>query len=100
MLPSAVSTCACSWVKEVAKLGTSAAMDGERTGLAAGFRARAQVAVGLEWRVAWRALWTSRLVVWMAGIFAVLEIGRAPNTQGFDPAHLTEPFGYFGDLLV
>ena len=52
-------------------------------------------------RVAWRALWTSRLVVLAAGILGVLEIG-APlgNAQGFDPAGLTRPFGYFGNLLV
>ena len=51
-------------------------------------------------RVAWRALWTSRLVVMAAGILAVLGIGRAPGTTGFDPNNLTAPFGYFGNLLV
>ena len=51
-------------------------------------------------RVAWHALWTSRLVVMAAGILAVLEIGRAPGTAGFDPGNLTAPFGYFGNLLV
>jgi hypothetical protein len=51
-------------------------------------------------RVAWRALWTSRLVVMAAGILAVLEIGRAAGTTGYDPDNLTAPFGYFGNLLV
>jgi Mannosyltransferase (PIG-V) len=51
-------------------------------------------------RVAWRALWTSRLVVWAAGILAVLEIGRAAGTAGYDPDNLTAPFGYFGNLLL
>jgi Mannosyltransferase (PIG-V) len=51
-------------------------------------------------RVAWRALWTSRLVIMAAGILAVLEIGRAAGTTGFDPNNLTAPFGYFGNLLV
>jgi hypothetical protein len=51
-------------------------------------------------RVAWHALWTSRLVVMTTGILAVLEIGRAPGTTGFDPDNLTAPFGYFGNLLV
>jgi hypothetical protein len=51
-------------------------------------------------RVAWHALWTSRLVVMAAGILAVLEIGRAPNTTAFDPDRLTAPFGSFGNLLV
>jgi hypothetical protein len=51
-------------------------------------------------RVAWRALWTSRLVVMATGILAVLEIGRAAGTTGFDPDNLTAPFGYFGNLLA
>jgi hypothetical protein len=51
-------------------------------------------------RVAWRALWTSRLVVMATGILAVLSFGRAPGTAGFDPVRLTAPFGYFGNLLV
>jgi hypothetical protein len=51
-------------------------------------------------RVAWRALWTSRLVILASGILAVLEIGRAAGTAGFDPDNLTAPFGYFGNLLV
>jgi hypothetical protein len=51
-------------------------------------------------RVAWRALWTSRLVVLASGWLAVLSFGRAAGTAGFDPAQLTAPFGYFGNLLV
>jgi hypothetical protein len=51
-------------------------------------------------RIAWRALWTSRLAVMATGILAVLEIGRASGTSGFDPDNLTAPFGYFGNLLV
>jgi hypothetical protein len=51
--------------------------------------------------VAWRALWTSRLVVMVAGILGVVEIGApAGNAQGFDPEGVTRPFGYFGNLLV
>jgi hypothetical protein len=50
--------------------------------------------------VAWRAMWTSRLVVFASGVLAVLAFGRAPDTQGFDPANLTAPFGYFGNLLA
>jgi hypothetical protein len=51
-------------------------------------------------RVAWRALWTSRLVVVATGVLAVLDIGRAGGTSGFDPDNLTAPYGYFGNLLV
>lgn len=50
--------------------------------------------------VAWRALWSSRLVIALSGALAVLSFGRAPNTEGFDPAHLTAPFGFFGNLVV
>jgi hypothetical protein len=50
--------------------------------------------------VAWRALWTSRIVVFFSGTLGVLAIGRAPRTAGFDPARLTAPFGYFGNLLA
>jgi hypothetical protein len=34
------------------------------------------------------------------GILAVLEIGRAAGTTGYDPDNLTAPFGYFGNLVV
>jgi hypothetical protein len=50
--------------------------------------------------VTWRAIWTSRLVVLFSGMFAVLSFGRAPGTEPFDPASLTAPFGYFGNLLA
>jgi Mannosyltransferase (PIG-V) len=52
------------------------------------------------WGIVWRAIWTSRLVVLLSGMFAALSFGRAPGTQGFDPANLTAPFGYFGNLLA
>jgi hypothetical protein len=51
-------------------------------------------------RVAWTALWSSRLVVFVSGVLAMLAIGRAAGTAGFDPSGLTAPFGYFGNLLV
>jgi hypothetical protein len=51
-------------------------------------------------RIAWRALWTSRLVIMATGILAVLEIGRASGTSAYDPDNLTAPFGYFGNLLA
>jgi hypothetical protein len=50
--------------------------------------------------VAWRALWTSRLVVFASGVLAVLSFGRASGTAGFDPSHLTAPGGYFGNLVA
>jgi hypothetical protein len=51
-------------------------------------------------RVAWTALWSSRLVVIASGVLAVLAFRRAPGTAGFDPSGVTAPFGYFGNLLV
>jgi hypothetical protein len=51
-------------------------------------------------RVAWTALWSSRLVVFASGVLAVLAFHRAPGTAGFDPSGVTAPFGYFGNLLV
>ncbi|HUE28698.1 MAG TPA: mannosyltransferase family protein, partial [Solirubrobacteraceae bacterium] len=51
-------------------------------------------------RVAWQALWSSRLVVFFSGVLAVLSFGRAPDWRAFDPIRLTAPFGYFGNLLA
>jgi hypothetical protein len=65
-----------------------------------GTRARRWWARRPERAVAWRALWTSRLVVFASGVLAVLFFGRASGTGAFDPAELTAPFGYFGNLLV
>jgi hypothetical protein len=50
--------------------------------------------------VVWRAIWTSRLVVLVSGVLAVLSFGTAPNARQFDQFGLTAPFGYFGNLLV
>ena len=54
----------------------------------------------VAWRAAWGALWTSRLVVWAAGLLGLLWLGRAPGTQQYDASGLTTPFSSFGDLLV
>jgi hypothetical protein len=67
---------------------------------AAGVRRLRRVLDAPGVRVAWQALWSSRLVVFLSGVLGVLAFGRAPGTQGFDPAGLTAPFGYFGNLLV
>lgn len=52
------------------------------------------------WQEAWSALWTSRLVVWAAGVLGLMWFGRAPDTGPFDARGLTMPFSAFGDLLV
>lgn len=51
-------------------------------------------------RVCWRALWTSRLVVLIAGVFAVLQFRPEPGSRSFDPAKLTSPFSYAGNVLA
>jgi 4-amino-4-deoxy-L-arabinose transferase-like glycosyltransferase len=49
---------------------------------------------------AWRALWATRLLVWAAGVVAVLVFGLSARAGDFDPAGLTSPFGATGDVLV
>jgi hypothetical protein len=49
---------------------------------------------------AWRALWTSRLLVWAAAASAVLIFGLSDRAADFDPAGLTTPYGTTGDALV
>lgn len=52
-------------------------------------------------RTVWHALWTSRLVILLAGMAGVLQIGVAPGaTAAYDPAGLTAPFGYFANAVV
>ncbi len=49
---------------------------------------------------AWRALWVSRLLVWVSGVGAVLVFGLSTRASDFDPAGITGPFGAIGDVLV
>ena len=44
----------------------------------------------------WQALWTSRLAVWAAAVYAVLTVGYQPT--GGAP-HTSAPFGNLGQLL-
>jgi hypothetical protein len=58
-----------------------------------------------SWRpdvaAAWQAWWTSRLLVWAAGLGAVAIWGvHAAHRAAFDPGGVTRPFGAVGDLLV
>ncbi len=48
----------------------------------------------------WRALWVSRLVVWVSGIAALEIWGKSTRAPAFDPARFTEPFGAVGNVLV
>src|SRR5271166_6290605 len=51
-------------------------------------------------RDSWRALWSSRLLVWFAGVGTLLSFGFGPVRNTFDPPGLTRGFGWLGDLLA
>ena len=50
---------------------------------------------------AWRALWTTRVAVWVAGVAAVAVSGvRGEIAETYDPTGVTRPFGELGDAIV
>ena len=51
-------------------------------------------------RDVWRALWSSRLLVWAAAIGTILAFGFGPHRHAFDPPGLTRSLGRLGDLLA
>ncbi len=51
-------------------------------------------------RESWRALWSSRLLVWAAGAGTVAVFGFGPVRNAFDPPGVTRGFGRLGDLLA
>jgi hypothetical protein len=51
-------------------------------------------------RDTWRALWASRLLVWIAGLGTVLTLGFGPVRNAFNPPGVTSGFGRVGDLLA
>ena len=51
-------------------------------------------------RDTWLALWSSRLLIWVGGIGAVLAFGLARVHDVFNPPHVTSGFGWLGDLLA
>jgi hypothetical protein len=57
-------------------------------------------AQALAIRAVWRALWTSRLLVWLAGIGAMLAFGFGPVRNAFDPRGITRGLGSLGGLLA
>jgi hypothetical protein len=69
--------------------------------------ARLRTALGLDEparaaavRDSWRALWSSRLLVWAVGIGTLLTYGFGPMRHAFNPPGLTRGFGWLGDLLA
>jgi hypothetical protein len=63
-------------------------------------RLRADGARMAALRDVWRALWISRLVVWVAGAGTVATLGFGPLRHAFDPPGLLSGFGRLGDVLV
>ncbi|HTA06691.1 MAG TPA: mannosyltransferase family protein [Solirubrobacteraceae bacterium] len=51
-------------------------------------------------RDSWRALWSSRLLVWGAGVLTLLTYGFGPVRHAFNPPGLTRGLGWLGDLLA
>jgi hypothetical protein len=51
-------------------------------------------------RDSYRALWSSRLLVWVAGVGTLLTYGFGPLRHAFNPPGLTRGFGWLGDLLA
>jgi hypothetical protein len=49
---------------------------------------------------AWRALWVSRVAVWLSALGAAAVWGDSPRASAFDPASLTRPYGALGNALV
>jgi hypothetical protein len=62
---------------------------------AAGAAARAAAV-----RDVWRALWSSRLLVWIAGAGTAAAFGLGPARHAFDPVGLTRGLGRLGDVLA
>ncbi len=63
-------------------------------------RLRADAARMAALRDTWRALWVSRLIVWVAGAGTVATLGFGPTRGAFDPPGVTRGFGRLGDLLA
>ncbi len=51
-------------------------------------------------RDCWRALWSSRLLVWVTVVGALATYGFGPVRHAFNPPGLTRGFGWLGDALA
>jgi hypothetical protein len=51
-------------------------------------------------RDVWRALWVSRLLVWIGGMGAVATLGFGPVRHALNPPGITRGFGALGDLIA
>jgi len=51
-------------------------------------------------RESWRALWSSRLLIWAVGVGTVLTLGFGPTRGAFDPPGVTRGLGSVGNVLA
>jgi hypothetical protein len=51
-------------------------------------------------RDSWRALWSSRVLIWAAAAATLSTYGFGPVRHAFNPPGLTRGFGWLGDLLA
>jgi hypothetical protein len=63
-------------------------------------RGRADAERAVAAREVWRALWLSRLLVWIAGVGAVAVLGLGPVRHALNPSGITRGFGPLGELLA
>jgi hypothetical protein len=63
-------------------------------------RLRADPARMAAVRDSWRALWVSRLLVWIAAAGTVATLGFGPIRGAFNPPGVTRGFGWLGNLLA
>jgi Mannosyltransferase (PIG-V) len=62
--------------------------------------ARADPGRAAAMRDVWLVLWSSRLIVWLAAMSAVIAFGFGPARNAFHPPGVTRGFGWLGDLLA
>lgn len=63
-------------------------------------RLRADPARMAAVREAWRALWLSRLLVWVAGVGTIAAFGFGPARSALNPQGITRGLGWLGDALA
>ncbi len=51
-------------------------------------------------RDSWRALWSSRVLVWASALATLLTLGFGPVRGAFNPPGITRGFGWLGNLLA
>jgi hypothetical protein len=51
-------------------------------------------------RESWRALWSSRLLIWVAAALTLATYGEGPVRHAFNPAGLTRGLGWLGNALA